>query len=120
MRELISMTREEVMKEIASARREDRRLNLYGADLYGANLCGADLGDTQVLQIGPIGSRKDYLVAKLFEDGSTEIMTGCFRGTLKQFKESVMENHESGTRYRNEYLSAIGFILAIFGLKEVI
>ena len=109
------MSRERALFKIELAIKMGRKANLPNADLRGANL-----GDTQVIQIGPMGSRKDYLLAKLFAEGDTEIMTGCFRGTLKRFKESVMENHESGTRYRNEYLSAISLILEIFGLKEVI
>ena len=93
--------------------------NLGGANLYGANLGGADLGNTQVIQIGPLGSRRDYLVAKLFEEGDTEIMAGCFIGTLGDFKKAVMWTHESGSKYREEYLSAIAFILEKFNIKPV-
>ena len=98
---------------------ELRGADLRGANLRGANLRGADLGGAQVLQIGPLGSRRDYLVAKLFEEGDTEIMAGCFIGTLGDFKKAVMRTHESGSKYREEYLSAIAFILEKFNIKPV-
>lgn len=101
-----------------------RHANLIGADFRLADMIctvlkEAYLGERQVLQIGPIGSRRDYLVAKLFEGGDTEVMAGCFNGTLSEFKEAVMRTHESGSKYREQYLSAIAFILENFNIKPV-
>ena len=96
-----------------------RDVDLHATNLGGANLRLAELGSTQVLQIGPIGSRGDYLVAKLFNEGETEIMTGCFIGTLSEFRHDVLSTHADGSKYRKQYLSAIGVIDEVFDLKSI-
>lgn len=96
-----------------------RDVNLHATNLGCANLRLAELGSTQVLQIGPIGSRGDYLVAKLFNEGETEIMTGCFIGTLSEFRHDVLSTHADGSKYRKQYLSAIGVIDEVFDLKSI-
>ena len=80
--------------------------NLAGAYLAGANLAGADLagakGIRDVLSIGPIGSRRDYLQALRTDDGIV-IHTGCFRGQLADFEAAVQSTHgdnEHGQHYR--------------------
>ena len=107
--------------------------NLYGADLYGANLSGADLSvanlsgaDLSVanlsradlsranlsganlygyISIGPIGSRYSYLWTR-WEESGFMVRTGCFTGTLDEFKKAVKEKHKSGV-HRDEYMVAI-------------
>ena len=73
------------------------RADLSGADLFGANLYRADLsgakGIKDILQIGPIGSRKDYLIALKLDDGNIEIRAGCFVGSIKNFMEAVKKTH---------------------------
>lgn len=87
--------------------------NLYGTDLTGANLVGANLTKANLtkanlygyIYIGPVGSRKSYLCAR-WEDDKYIVQTGCFRGTLEEFKNKVKETHKSGV-HRDEYLLAI-------------
>ncbi|WP_338055029.1 pentapeptide repeat-containing protein [Sulfobacillus harzensis] len=88
--------------------------DLSVADLRGANLSGADLGMTSILQLGPIGSRKDYLIVKRFEDRTNEVMTGCFRGTLDEFEKAVEVSHKEHPESLREYRSAIRFCREIW------
>lgn len=86
-----------------------RGADLYGADLRGANLSGAELvGNRPVLQIGPIGSRADYLAAYL-TDAGVKIAAGCFFGSLEEFRAAVTKTHEGGLHGR-EYAAAIQMI----------
>src|SRR3990167_4867044 len=62
--------------------------NLREANLREANLGGADLGDNVVIQLGPLGSRKGYLVC-IASKGKTEYRAGCFVGTEKQLREKI-------------------------------
>jgi len=88
--------------------------NLSRANLSGANLSGADLsgfllvGDRPIFQIGPIGSRCDYLTGYLTDNG-VMIRTGCFFGTMDEFKDKLSETH--GTNIHGaEYRAAIELI----------
>ena len=100
--------------------------NLSGASLSGANLSGANLNlanlgganlnlanlgnNVHILQLGPIGSRKAYLVAKLV-DGSLEITTGCFTGTLEEFEAAVEKTH-GDNQHGQDYRAAIAMMKA--------
>jgi uncharacterized protein YjbI with pentapeptide repeats len=86
--------------------------DLHGADLHGAflsaaDLRGADWGETKIIQLGPLGSRKDYLVVKRFKDGSTEAKTGCFHGSLEEFAAAVEQTHKDHAQFLIEYRAAI-------------
>ncbi len=86
-----------------------RGADLRGADLIGAYLSGAKLvGERPVLQIGPIGSRADYLVAYL-TDAGIMIRAGCFFGALDEFRAACVKTHGDGTHGR-EYAAAIQLI----------
>lgn len=99
--------------------------HLNGADLRGAKLEGtyltdadlreANLGNTKILQLGPLGSRKDYLVVKRFPTGETEVMTGCFRGTLLEFEDAVLETYSTWSSYYREYRDTIDYIRGLWG-----
>jgi hypothetical protein len=83
--------------------------DLGDADLGGANLGGAKLvGDRPVLQIGPIGSRADYLIVFMTEKG-IRLKTGCFEGTLEEFRAAVDYTH-GDDNHGLEYLAALNFI----------
>ena len=104
---------------------------LTGADLTGAYLGGADLtgayltgrtpvGTRPILQIGPIGSRSDYLQAFLTNDG-VMVRAGCFFGTLDEFRFAVEKTHGDSNHGR-EYEAAMLMIEAhavIWTPKEV-
>ena len=103
--------------------------NLAGADLAGADLAGADLagahladaklrakggldlvlvGERPCLQIGPIGSRRDNMVA-FVTDAGVYVRAGCFWGTLDAFRRAVADTHGGG-RHAREYHSAIALV----------
>lgn len=107
-------------------------VDLSGVDLSGANLRDADLSDTDlrganlsganlpaiILQVGPIGSRKDYVVYNASDDN---IVCGCWNaykgGTLEEFEARVEatyppENKET-LKVRNEYLAVIGYFKTV-------
>jgi hypothetical protein len=87
---------------------------LRGAYLRGAYLRGAKIGNSTlvgarpILQIGPIGSRSDYLVSYITEVG-VMIRAGCFFGTLDEFRAAVSGTH-GDTAHGREYAAAIAMI----------
>ena len=108
-----------------------RGADLYGADLGGADLGGAglrwaDLGEAKlggaklrganlvgsrpVMQIGPIGSRADYLIAVVTTDG-VRVTAGCFSGTLDGFRAAVESTH-GDSEHGRDYRAAIAMIKA--------
>lgn len=103
------------------------RANLRGANLRGANLRGADLRGADlsgailpaiILQVGPIGSRKDYVVYNASDDN---IRCGCWHGykggTLAEFEARVEEVYPSENKdtltFRNQYLAVIGYFKTV-------
>ena len=91
------------------------RASLYGASLDGARLAGANLTHTdltranltdRIIQVGPIGSRKDYICYNATLD---EMRCGCFLGTLTDFEEQVRKNHRT-TKHAHEYLAMVRFL----------
>jgi len=86
-----------------------RGANLYRADLRGSDLGRADLRGTYlgraklpypILQVGPIGGQRDYLV---YQVGIDEVRAGSLLGTLDEFAEAVEKEHgenEHGRAYR--------------------
>ena len=127
------MTRDEVLRIIKEAREKGDRPNLYGANLYGADLHGADLRGAnlsdanlywadlsmtdltdRIIQIGPIGSRKDYICYNATLD---EMICGCFFGTLADFKESVRKTHGT-SKHAREYLAMVRFLEEIMEINR--
>ena len=92
-----------------------RNANLRGADLGGADLGGADLGGARVIQLGPMGSRMDYLVWVRHADGTAEITAGCFRGTLDAFAARVDTTYPEGhaSIHGRDYRAAVALLRAI-------
>jgi Pentapeptide repeats (8 copies) len=110
-----------------------RAADLGGADLRGADLGGADLraaylrgaylrgaylgenktnkliGERPYLQIGPLGSRADYLTA-FITDAGVYVRTGCFFGVLEEFRKAVHETHGPSGAHAEEYAAAIAMI----------
>ncbi len=94
-----------------------RGADLRGADLSGAYLRGAKItatatlvGERPVLQIGPIGSRRDTLTAFLTTEG-VRVRAGCFDGTLNEFSAAVDKTH-GDSLHGDEYAMAILMIEA--------
>ena len=99
-----------------------RGADLCGANLRGADLCGANLRNANlpaiILQVGPIGSRKDYVVYNASNDN---IRCGCWNdykgGTLAEFEARVEEVYPSEKKdtltFRNQYLTVIGYFKTV-------
>ena len=87
-----------------------RGANLYGANLHGANLHGANLGGTLVVQIGPLGSRNDYLVV-VRQGDVIEARAGCWTGSLDELERRVAEVH-GDNQHGREYRDAIAYVRA--------
>ena len=86
-----------------------RGANLYGADLYGANLYGKKLiGDRPFLQLGPIGSRSDYLLSFIIDKG-IHLKAGCFSGSIDEF-ESALDAEHGSNKHGDEYRAALVLI----------
>ena len=90
--------------------------NLSGADLSGADLSGACLRDgvrligaRPVVQVGPIGSRSDWLVAYL-TDGGIRIDAGCQRQITRAEFETRLANTHGDDQHAREYRAALAYI----------
>ena len=96
--------------------------DLRNADLRGANLSGANLPKT-ILQVGPIGSRRDYT---LYNATSNVVQCGCWNdgigGTLEEFRERINEVYpeekERTLKYRREYLAVIAYFETVRALEK--
>ena len=88
--------------------------NLDGANLDGAYLGGADLGGARLvgerplLMIGPIGARRDYLLAYI-TDAGVIIRAGCCFGPRDEFAARVRSVHGDNAHGR-EYAAALAMI----------
>ena len=83
--------------------------DLRDSDLSGSKLSGSDLsGDRPILQIGPIGSRADFLIAYLTDTGIM-IRAGCWYGTRGEFAAAVVAEHDDNVHAR-EYRAALAMI----------
>ena len=92
-----------------------RGADLAGADLAGADLAGAYLGYALVLQLGPLGSRRDYLVV-VASKTTHECRAGCWRGTVDALETRVAEVHGDNS-YGQEYRAAIAHVRAWLALS---
>ena len=77
-----------------------------GSSKIGQNACIENTSDYMVY--GPVGSRQDHTT---FYKGGDEIYvrTGCFRGTLKEFKNAVKKKHKFNSVHRKDYMKIIRF-----------
>ena len=93
--------------------------DLGGTDLRGADLGGAYLGgaylrgkklisERPVLQVGPIGSRQDYLLS-FITDGGVILRAGCFEGSRDEFAAAVEKTH-GASAHGDEYRAALVLI----------
>ena len=102
--------------------------NLRGADLDGAHLRGADLygakvgkggdeatlvGSRPVVQIGPIGSRNDWLLVFWCGDAGVRISTGCQQQISEvHFLKHLAYRHGEGDQaniHAQHYIEALAF-----------
>ena len=98
-----------------------RGADLSGADLSGANLSGANLsgaylnnreklvGERPIFQIGPIGSRHDYFVAYITDQG-LRFDAGCQRQITREVFEARLAEQHGENDYAKEYRAALALI----------
>ena len=88
-----------------------RDADLRGADLRGANLSGEVrlIGARPVVQVGPIGSRSDWLIAYL-TDGGIRIDAGCQRQITREAFEARVANTHGDNQHAREYRAALAYI----------
>jgi hypothetical protein len=60
------------------------------------------------LQIGPIGSRKDYIIFYFTKEKLIMVKCGCFWDNIDQFENQVKITHKDN-QYAQEYLLAIEY-----------
>ena len=119
----LKLTVEAAVKVRANLGRADLRgAYLGGADLGRASMGGADLGGAKIsetetllkdrpfLQLGPIGSRGDVLIAWLTDKG-VFVRAGCFYGSLDDFRAAVEKKH-GDSDHGKEYQAAMFMIEA--------
>ena len=84
---------------------------LRGADLRGANLSGEVrlIGARPVVQVGPIGSRSDWLIAYL-TDGGIRIDAGCQRQITREAFEARVSDTHGDNQHAREYRAALAYI----------
>lgn len=95
---------------------------LQGAYLQGANLCGAEklIGERPILQVGPIGSRADYLTAYITDQG-LRFDAGCQRQITREVFEVLLYETHGDNIHAKEYRAALALIDAhaeIWGAEE--
>ena len=94
--------------------------NLRGADLCGADLAGAKVGSEAVLvgsrpvvQIGPIGSRNDWLTVFWCGDAGVRISAGCQKQISEaHFLKRLAYRHGEGDQaniHAQHYIEALAF-----------
>ena len=97
--------------------------NLSGANLDRANLVGANLGKLRIVQLGPLGSRADYLIyrwGKDHEGAAVDLVTtGCWKGTLAEFETAVEATHGANEHGR-AYRAAIALLRVLSAAPEAV
>ena len=104
-----------------------RDADLSGAYLRDADLRGADLSDgakltgqRPIFMVGPIGSRSDFLVAYITDQG-LRFDAGCQRQITREVFEARLTETHGDNAHAKEYRAALAFVdahAAIWGQKE--
>ena len=85
-----------------------------------ANLMGAKYGEDSlrgVIQIGPIGSRKSYLVVFGIGEGGFVFRTGCFSGDLEKFEAIINKTH-GNSKHGDDYRAGKSLAKAMLPATE--
>ena len=101
-----------------------RNSDLNGSDLSYSNLREAKLKDGSkitdakrpVFSLGPIGSEQRMMMA-FATDSGIKIQTGCFFGTVEEFKAQLTKKH-SGNIHEKEYLASLAMIETHFEIRK--
>lgn len=88
-----------------SARVFDSAVVCDSARVYGEAMVSST---SDLLTIGPIGSRADTTTFFRCVDGQIRVTCGCFYGTLDEFRAKVKATH-GDNRHARDYLAAADF-----------
>ena len=97
---------------------EGERADLRGADLSNANLSNADLSNAnlygavfsiRVVTFGPLGTQDQMT---LFLPYADLVRSGCWKGTLVEFRAKVVELFAKGSERRAMFDAGIGLFEA--------
>ena len=72
-------------------------------------------GNGQLFVVGPVGSRGADLTATADEKIGVRISTGCFSGSLAEFRAAVLEKHGANSFHGLMYLGLANLIALKFG-----
>lgn len=92
--------------------------NLFRTEFTRADIAEADFGAATVIQLGPLGSRREYMTVTRHRDGTVAAQTGCFWGNLEELEASALERHGSESQYLQEYQAAITYCRALFAARR--
>jgi len=95
--------------------RGDAPASLYSNAVIRGN--ASIVRPNDILVISPLGSRYDRLTAYRNEQGGIDVTTGCFHGSLSEFRKQVRHTHGSHL-YGEHYRAAIAFIKNFFGIGK--
>ncbi|HXH10351.1 MAG TPA: pentapeptide repeat-containing protein [Alphaproteobacteria bacterium] len=95
---------------------------LSRADLRRADLMGADLHENwqaveayrDLLWVGPLGSRNDFLFVNLREG---RLIAGCWEGTVEAFVAQVVATHGASV-YAREYAATVDYLRALVAARR--
>ena len=96
----------------APAKVLDRAKARDNAQVYGNAQVS---GNGQLFVVGPVGSRGADLTATADEKIGVRISTGCFSGSLAEFRAAVLEKHGANSFHGLMYLGLANLIALKFG-----
>ena len=106
---------------------KETRVTLYARDCTGLTAIEAPNAKTldargiysfisgNLIGIGPIGSRKAWLICRKTDDDIT-IRAGCFFGIIDLFDAAVTETHGKN-QYAKDYAEATALLRHVWGKK---
>ena len=94
-----------------------RGADLRGADLWGANLRGADDPKIEAFyQCGPQGSRDDYILSFLCNDGKFYFTIGCNVAIEREKLAKLVKDTHGENIYGKQYKAAISHCVKMLKL----
>ena len=75
----------------------------------------------QIYKTKRIGSRKSQTIfyyGKTDKGMEVQVVCGCFKGNLEEFKNAVLETHKNNDKYLEQYLSEISKVKVLFELNK--
>ena len=74
-------------------------------------------GDAHIFVVGPVGSRDAYLTATVDAKIGIRISTGCFSGSLSEFRAEVKKTHGADSFHGRMYMGIANLIALKFNAE---